>query len=47
MLLAQLDRLPEAIAETQGYLNLAPDAPDADVVREQLKKMQVRQATLN
>ncbi len=47
MLLAQLDRLPEAIAETQGYLNLAPNAPDADAVREQLNKMQVRQAMLN
>jgi regulator of sirC expression with transglutaminase-like and TPR domain len=47
MLLAQLDRLPEAIAETQSYLNLAPKAPDADAVREQLNKMQVRQAGLN
>jgi len=47
MLLAQLDRLPEAIAETQGYLDLAPDASDADSVREQLNKMQVRQAMLN
>jgi len=47
MLLAQLNRLPEAIADAQGYLNLAPKAPDADSVREQLKKMQVRQAMLN
>jgi regulator of sirC expression with transglutaminase-like and TPR domain len=47
MLLAQLDRLPEAIAETQSYLNLAPDAADADAVREQLKKMQNRMALLN
>ena len=47
MLLAQLERLPEAIAETQLYLNLSPDAPDADAVREQLKKMQARQAMLN
>jgi regulator of sirC expression with transglutaminase-like and TPR domain len=47
MLLAQLNRTPEAIAETQSYLNLAPDAPDAEVVREQLKKMQLRQAMLN
>jgi regulator of sirC expression with transglutaminase-like and TPR domain len=47
MLLAQLNRTSEAIAETQSYLNLAPDAPDAEVVREQLKKMRLRQAMLN
>ena len=47
VLLAQLNRLTEAIAETQSYLNLAPDAPDADTVREQLKRMQSRRALLN
>lgn len=47
VLLAQLDRLPEAIADAQVYLNLAPNAPDADSVREQLNKMQVRQAMMN
>ncbi|HWW76355.1 MAG TPA: transglutaminase-like domain-containing protein [Pyrinomonadaceae bacterium] len=47
MLLAQLGRYAEAIADTQTYLNLSPDAADADAVREQLKKMQVRQAMLN
>jgi regulator of sirC expression with transglutaminase-like and TPR domain len=47
MLLAQLDRLHEAVADTQTYLNLSPNAPDADAVREQLKKMQARQAMLN
>jgi regulator of sirC expression with transglutaminase-like and TPR domain len=47
MLLAQLGRLPEAIADTQTYLNLSPDASDAETVREQLKKMQARQAMLN
>jgi regulator of sirC expression with transglutaminase-like and TPR domain len=47
MLLAQLGRLPEAIADTQTYLNLSPDAPDADAVREQLKKMHARQALRN
>ena len=47
MLLAQLGRLHEAIADTQTYLNLAPNAADADAVREQLKKMQARQAMLN
>ena len=47
MLLAQLGRNTEAIAETQSYLNLAPDSADAEAVREQLKKMQVRLAMLN
>jgi regulator of sirC expression with transglutaminase-like and TPR domain len=47
MLLAQLGRLPQAIADTQSYLNLAPDASDAEAVREQLKKMQNRLALLN
>src|SRR5918997_6460465 len=39
MLLAQLGRLHEAVADTQTYLNLSPDAADADAVREQLKRM--------
>lgn len=47
MLLAQLNRMSEAVADTQTYLNLSPDAPDADSVREQLKKMQIRLAMLN
>lgn len=47
MLLAQLDQMPEAIAETQSYLNLAPEATDAEAVREQLKKMHIRRAMLN
>ncbi|HEV2705878.1 MAG TPA: transglutaminase-like domain-containing protein [Pyrinomonadaceae bacterium] len=47
ILLAQLDRLPEAIAELRSYLNFAENAPDSEAVREQLKKMQVRLAMLN
>jgi regulator of sirC expression with transglutaminase-like and TPR domain len=47
MLLAQLNRMNEAIEDTQKYLNLSPDAPDADSVREQLTKMQSRLAMLN
>jgi regulator of sirC expression with transglutaminase-like and TPR domain len=47
MLLAQLGRLPEAVADTQSYLNLRPDAPDAEAVREQLKKMRARLSMLN
>ncbi|HWS87430.1 MAG TPA: tetratricopeptide repeat protein [Pyrinomonadaceae bacterium] len=47
MLLAQLNRLHEAVADTQTYLNLSPNAPDAEAVREQLKRMQTRQSMLN
>jgi regulator of sirC expression with transglutaminase-like and TPR domain len=47
LLLAQLGRFSEAIAETQTYLNLAADAPDAEAVREQLKQMRARLSMLN
>jgi regulator of sirC expression with transglutaminase-like and TPR domain len=47
MLLARLERTHEAVRDTRLYLNLAPDAPDAEAVREQLKKMQMRLAMLN
>ena len=47
MLLAQLNRMNEAIADTQTYLNLSHGAHDAEAVREQLKKMQIRLAMLN
>lgn len=46
-LLAQLERLPEAIAETEAYLQLAPHAIDAEQVREQLQALQRRQAMRN
>ena len=46
-LLAQLDRLTEAIAETEAYLQLAPHAPEAEQAREQLKALQRQQATRN
>jgi regulator of sirC expression with transglutaminase-like and TPR domain len=47
MLLAQLDRLHEAAADVQAYLRLNENAPDADNVREHLKKIQMRLAMLN
>ncbi len=46
-LLAQLNRLTEAIAEIEAYLQFAPHAPDADQAREQLKALQRQQATRN
>jgi len=46
-LLAHLDRLPEAIWETQLYLQLAARADDAQEVKEQLHVMQRRMATRN
>jgi regulator of sirC expression with transglutaminase-like and TPR domain len=46
-LLAQLDRLPEAIWSTQLYLQLSPRADDADEVKGQLHVMQRRMATMN
>lgn len=47
VLLAELDRVPEAVAEVRAYLRLADNAPDADQVREQLKKIEMRAAMLN
>ncbi|HYO64183.1 MAG TPA: transglutaminase-like domain-containing protein [Pyrinomonadaceae bacterium] len=46
-LLAQLERTAEAVEDLQAYLKLAPKAPDADSVREQLKKLKIRLAMLN
>jgi regulator of sirC expression with transglutaminase-like and TPR domain len=46
-LLAQVDRLPEAILATQLYLQLSPRADDADEVKEQLHIMQRRKAMMN
>jgi regulator of sirC expression with transglutaminase-like and TPR domain len=46
-LLTQLDRLPEALAETRRYLKQMPPPRDAESVREQLKKIQARLAALN
>ncbi len=47
VLLAQLDRLHEASIDVQMYLNLTENAPDAESVREQLKKIRMRLAMLN
>jgi regulator of sirC expression with transglutaminase-like and TPR domain len=45
--LAQLDRLPEAIAYTAAYLEIAPESPDAKETLEQLKAMRKRHAQLS
>jgi len=47
LLLAELGRLPEALAEVRRYLKTSPDAHDAESVREHLKKIQSRLASLN
>ena len=46
-LLGQLGRYSEAAAEMQTYLAAAPDAPDAALVQEQLKKLRLQAAGLN
>jgi regulator of sirC expression with transglutaminase-like and TPR domain len=46
-LLMQLDRLAEAIAETETYLRLAPRATDADEARERLHLLQRQLAMRN
>lgn len=45
MLLSQLGRYTEAIADVQAYLRHAPNASDAEFVRDQLKKMHIQLAT--
>jgi regulator of sirC expression with transglutaminase-like and TPR domain len=45
--LAKLGRLPEAIAATQHYVQLAAHASDLEQVKEQLHLMQRKWATLN
>jgi regulator of sirC expression with transglutaminase-like and TPR domain len=46
-LLAQINRYAEAIRDVEFYLKSAPDAPDAERVREQLRQMRMQQARLN
>jgi regulator of sirC expression with transglutaminase-like and TPR domain len=46
-LLGQLGRYNEAAAEMAAYLEAEPAAPDAPLVREQLKKLRLQAAGLN
>jgi regulator of sirC expression with transglutaminase-like and TPR domain len=47
LLLATLGRTTGAIAELERYLTLAPDAPDASSIREQINTVRQSQARLN
>jgi regulator of sirC expression with transglutaminase-like and TPR domain len=47
IVLAQLERLPEAIDELEAYLQLASRASDAEQLREQLHALKRRQAMKN
>jgi regulator of sirC expression with transglutaminase-like and TPR domain len=47
VLLSQIERLPEAIADMQSYLDASPPASDEEAAREQLKKIRLRLAMLN
>ncbi|HEV7844216.1 MAG TPA: transglutaminase-like domain-containing protein, partial [Pyrinomonadaceae bacterium] len=46
-LLARLERFDEAVRETEFYLQIAVDAPDATEVREQLNHIRRQQAMRN
>jgi regulator of sirC expression with transglutaminase-like and TPR domain len=46
-MLTHLERYAEAIEETETYLRLAPNAPDAEQVREYLHLIQRQKATQN
>lgn len=47
LLLSQLKRYPEAMAELEGYLKLAPAAEDAQAIRDHLRSIRQRVASLN
>lgn len=47
LLLLQLERLHEALADLESYVRVAPDNPVKDEVRDQLDKIQKRIAALN
>jgi len=47
LLLATVGERTRAIAELERYLELVPDAPDAEAIREQIKSIRQSQAKLN
>jgi regulator of sirC expression with transglutaminase-like and TPR domain len=47
LLSSQLKRFTEATADLERYLRLAPEAEDADVIRDHLRSMRERTASMN
>jgi regulator of sirC expression with transglutaminase-like and TPR domain len=47
LLLATVGDSASAIAELERYLELAPNAPDVDTIRGQIKTIRQNQARLN
>lgn len=47
LLLSQLKRYPEAMAELGQYLKLAPAAEDAQAIRDHLRSIRQRESSLN
>jgi regulator of sirC expression with transglutaminase-like and TPR domain len=47
LLSSQLKRYPEAMADLERYLKLAPAAEDAEVIREHLRSIRQRVASMN
>jgi regulator of sirC expression with transglutaminase-like and TPR domain len=47
LLSSQLKRFTEATADLERYLRLAPEAEDADVIRDHLRSMRERVASMN
>ena len=47
LLSSQLKRFTEATADLERYLRLAPEAEDAEVIRDHLRSMRERAASLN
>jgi regulator of sirC expression with transglutaminase-like and TPR domain len=47
LLCCQLRRFPEAVADLEQYLKLAPGAEDAEVIRDHLRSIRQRAASMN
>jgi regulator of sirC expression with transglutaminase-like and TPR domain len=47
LLCCQLNRYPEAMADLERYLKLAPAAEDAEVIRDHLRAIRQRESSMN
>ncbi len=47
LLYCQLNRYPEAMADLERYLTLAPAAEDAEAIRDHLRSIRQREASMN